>query len=136
MPVPLGVPEIVAAADVPGDGDGAPPPPRAPRGARGQKWPNDRSPWSIAPIFLSGIFSGYGATCGCHGDPEIRTACKKACMVASDEGRMRVKKWLLVGRDIAAADGRAEHIAVNARDLALPATEAELDAEAALIFGV
>ena len=47
-----------------------------------------------------------------------------------NEGRMRIKKWLLDGLGIPKANGRARHVNMNARALVLPATEAELDAQA------
>jgi hypothetical protein len=88
---------------------------------------------------VKGNFAGWGAQCKCHtnlGD-SLGTICKKQLIMPTDEGRCRIKAWLLSGiviSDISDA-ARTEHVTVNPRLLAL-APEAELDNIAQLHFNL
>jgi len=85
-------------------------------------------PWkefSISKIFRDGLFVGWGGNCGKHCG---KTACKKALTfgsgpkaISEEEGKVRIKQWLLMGRALpaAATNSRSKHIAIDARTFEL-----------------
>lgn len=107
--------------------------PGVPRAARGIPW----GPWTLAPVVSGGITIGWGATCAMHCNADGKLgACKRQLTFGSKsplsetEVRCKLKKWLLMGREIQPGPhARDMHFQVSGllRELHVPETEAELD---------
>ncbi len=90
--------------------------------------------FKVAPIFRGGTCVGWGATCGRHHNESDRpgTQCKKALSfgevaIPEAEARLRVLQWCALGLTIPNGPrARAEHLAINARTLAVWSEE-EID---------
>ena len=112
----------------------APAPPPLPRNVRGIPWGD----WSLAPISRGGVLCAYGATCRNHSNgPGDATVCKisrtlahRGRVMSEDEARVRMKLWLLAGRDIdpGQPNQRQLHLDIDPRSLPLR-SEAEVDAD-------
>ena len=93
-------------------------------------------PWSISPVNRQGIHTGWGGNCLCHTNGGGGNPCQKNMAFGantSQETRCLIKKWLLMGRDIATAgpQSRTQH-AIDIRRSMIPLEdEASLDALAA-----
>eukprot|EP00974_Lingulodinium_polyedra_P028976 2793060-Lingulodinium_polyedra.AAC.1 len=121
---PLG--EAAAAAPA-----ALPPPPGLAIQRRGVAWPpgSPRTPWRIAGVFSNGIQVGWGATCNEHTNASeiaegLQRVCKKQLVTSrgltSEQAKRRIMHWLVLGCETippGAAQGRAEHLALNPRAL-------------------
>ncbi len=119
-------------------------------GAEGKKkfgrvLPGERSEpwgiWTIAEIVTKHVHTGYGVTCGQHHDEGLAAQCKRQLAfgtrrpLSPSETRRRLKAWLLAGVDIASDHlaGKTAHFVILPRDIDPLPSEADLDAQAAVV---